>query len=74
MVAAYLQQPLLQEDIAQWLGTDDAVGTPFRRIQRLAKRGFEVTLVVPGSLDAARSWLNRQIPPIILVSTQDLSY
>lgn len=74
MVTAYLQQPLLQDDIAQWLGTDDDIGTPFRRLQRLEKRGFEVTLALPGSLDAARSWLNRQIPPIILVSTQDLSY
>ena len=74
MITAYLQQPLLQDDIAKWLDTDDQVGTPFRRIQWLTKRGFAVTLVTPGSLDAARSWLNRNIPPILLVSTQDLSF
>lgn len=74
MATAYLQQPLLQEDIALWLETDDHIGTPFRRLQRLARRGFEVSLIIPGSLAAARSWLNQQIPPIILVSTQELSY
>jgi hypothetical protein len=30
MVTAYLQQPLLPDDIARWLGTDDLVGTPSR--------------------------------------------
>lgn len=74
MVTAHLQQPLLQDDIAQWLGTDDDIDTPFRRIQRLGKRGFDVTLVTPGSFEAAKSWLSRQIPPIILVSTRELSY
>ncbi len=74
MVAAYLQQPLLQEDVARWLQTDDNIGTPFRRIQWLSKRGFEVTLTMPGSLDTARSWLNKQIPLIILVSTGELAY
>ncbi len=74
MVTAYLQQPLLQADVARWLQTDDNIGTPFRRIQRLTRRGFEVTLIMPGSLDAARSWLKQQIPLIILVSTGELSY
>ena len=74
MATAYLQHPLLQDDIATWLETDDKIGTPFRRLQRLSRRGIDVSLVTPGSLDSARSWLSRQIPPIILVSTQELSY
>ena len=41
MVAAYWGQPLLQADIADWLGTR-GVGTPASRIQRLAQRGFDV--------------------------------
>jgi len=61
--------PLLQDDVARWLATDDELGTPFRHLQRLSKRGFEVKLIMPGSLDAARSWLKQDIPPIILVST-----
>lgn len=74
MVTAYLQQPLLQDDVTRWLATDDDLGTPFRHLQRLIRRGFEVTLVMPGSLEAARSWLRRDIPPIILLSTAELSY
>jgi hypothetical protein len=49
MVAAYLQQPLLQDDIARWLGTDE-IGTPANRIQRMARRGFDVTYTGAASL------------------------
>jgi len=74
MVTAYLQQPLLQDDIARWLGTDDLVGTPSRRVTRLTRQGFDVTYDDFGAVVDLEDWLNRQIPPILFVLTGELSY
>ena len=74
MVTAYLQQPLLQDDIARWLGTDDLVGTPARRITRLTRQGFDVTYNDFGAVVDLEGWLNRQIPPILFLLTGELSY
>lgn len=71
---AYLQQPLLQDDIARWLGTDDLVGTPSRRVTRLTRQGFDVTYDDFGAVIDLESWLNRQIPSILFVLTGELSY
>ena len=73
MTAAYLQQPLLQEDVARWLHTRKS-GTPARQIVRMAQRGFIVTYTDLGSLTDLESWLNRNIPPILFVLTGELSY
>ena len=72
MVAAYWQQPLLQDDIARWLGTS-GVGTPSSRIRALRQYGFEVTYGT-GSLAELRTWLSRDIPCIIFVRTGELPY
>lgn len=74
MVTAYLQQPLLQDDIARWLGTDDLIGTPARRIIRLTRQGFDITYNDFGAVVDLESWLNRRIPPILFLLTSELSY
>lgn len=70
MVSAYLEQPLLQDDVARWLGTR-GVGTPSSNIQRLARQGFEV-FYGTGSLAAVQQWLDQQLAPILFVRTGDL--
>ena len=72
MVSAYWQQPLLQKDVARWLGTT-GVGTPASRVQRLNKRGFEVAYRT-GSLAGLRLWIDQGRPCILFVHTSDLSY
>lgn len=72
MVTAYWQQPLLQEDVARWLGTT-GIGTPASRVERLSKRGFEV-IYRTGSLAALPVWIARGRPCILFVRTGDLSY
>ena len=74
MVTAYLQQPLFQDDVARWLDTDDWIGTPSQRITRLNARGFVVTYQSLGTVLELESWLARQIPLILFVLTEDLSY
>jgi ABC-type bacteriocin/lantibiotic exporter with double-glycine peptidase domain len=72
MIAAYWQQPLLQDDVARWLGTS-GIGTPANRVQRLAQRGFEVIYEV-GSLAELSAWLARSVPCILFARTGDLPY
>jgi ABC-type bacteriocin/lantibiotic exporter with double-glycine peptidase domain len=72
MVAAYWQQPLLQDDVAHWLGTT-GVGTPASRVQRLRLRGFEV-LYRSGSLPELLAWIARKTPCILFVHTRELPY
>ena len=72
MVAAYWQQPLLQADVARWLGTR-GIGTPSSRIQQLAGRGFEVAYGT-GSLAELDSWIAQGVPCILFVRTGELPY
>lgn len=72
MVAAYWEQPLYQADVAQWMGTTN-IGTPASRIQRLSKYGFEA-IYQTGSLAQLENWLAQQIPCILFVRTDSLSY
>jgi len=72
MVAAYWEQPLLQADIANWLGTR-GVGTPASRVQRLARRGFEV-IYGTGSLAELEAWITKKVPCILFVRTGELPY
>ena len=74
MVTAYLQQPLLQDDIARWLGTDDLVGTPSSRVRRLSQQGFNVTYESLATQVILDTWLSHQIPPILFILTGELSY
>ena len=74
MATAWLQQPLLQDDITRRLGTDDLVETPSRRVTRLTRQGFNVTYDDFGTIVELESWLSRQIPPILFVLTGELSY
>ena len=74
MVTAYLQQPLLQDDVARWLDTDELIGTPANRIGRVAQRGFVVTYNAPGSYAELATWLQRRSPPILFILTGELSY
>jgi ABC-type bacteriocin/lantibiotic exporter with double-glycine peptidase domain len=74
MVTAYLQQPLLPDDIARWLGTDDLVGTPSSRVTRLSRRSFNVTYENLATQATLETWLNHQIPPILFILTGELSY
>lgn len=70
MVSAYLEQPLLQEDVARWLNTR-GVGTPASHVQRLTQRGFDV-FYGTGSLAIVETWLAQQLPCILFVRTGDL--
>ena len=72
MVAAYWEQPLLQADVANWLGVT-GVGTPASHIRRLAARGFEVVYRT-GSLADLETWLELGVPCILFVRTGELSY
>lgn len=73
MVAAYLEQPLLQKDIARWLQSDDLLGTPARRIQKMVQRGFEVTYTDLGTKHDLENSLARHLPPILFILTGELS-
>jgi hypothetical protein len=70
MVSAYWRQPLSQESVAQWLGTE-LIGTPVGRITGLVRRGFDV-LYTTGSPVTLTEWLNQGVPPILFVRTGDL--
>jgi ABC-type bacteriocin/lantibiotic exporter with double-glycine peptidase domain len=72
MVTAYWQQPLLQDDVARWLGTRE-VGTPASRVRRLERRGFD-TVYKTGSLSELKAWLAQGVPCIVFVRTGDLPY
>ena len=72
MVAAYWQQPLLQDDIARWLGAS-LVGVPASRIQRLTQHGFQVVYRT-GSWADLEAWIRRGVPCILFVRTSDLPY
>jgi ABC-type bacteriocin/lantibiotic exporter with double-glycine peptidase domain len=72
MVAAYWEQPLLQADVATWLGVT-GVGAPASRIKRLEARGFEV-VDRTGSLAELGSWLAQGTPCILFVRTGELPY
>jgi hypothetical protein len=72
MVGAYWQQPLLQADIARWLGTHDS-GTPSSRIHRLSRYGFDVDYG-ESSLAGLAVWLEQRSPVILFVRTGDLPY
>jgi hypothetical protein len=72
MVAAYWQQPLLQDDVSRWLDTR-GIGTPSSRIQRLSKRGFEVVYQT-GSLTELERWVSAGVPCILFVRTGELDY
>lgn len=73
MVAAYWQQPLLQADVANWLGTRDEIGTPAGRVRRLTQRGLDVVYRT-GSVLELEAWLARRTPCILFVRTGELPY
>ncbi len=70
MISAYLEQPLLQDDVAGWLGTR-GIGTPGSQIQRLSRQGFDVFYGV-GSLTVVEECLMQQVPCILFVRTGDM--
>jgi ABC-type bacteriocin/lantibiotic exporter with double-glycine peptidase domain len=72
MVTAYWQHPLLQADVARWLGTR-GVGTPSSRIQRLTQHGLEV-IYRTGSLEELATWINQGVPCILFLRTGELPY
>ena len=73
MVTAYWQQPLLQDDVAKWLGTR-RIGTVASRVQRLGQRGFDVAYHDFGTLIDLEAWLNQQVPLVLFVNTGEFSY
>jgi hypothetical protein len=72
MVSAYWGTPVLQNDVARWLGTTD-FGTPSSRIQRLANQRYSV-IYNEGSLANIVEWLAQATPSILFVRTGDLPY
>jgi hypothetical protein len=72
MVVDYLQIRLSYSQILQTLETT-AVGTPFRRLERLERFGLHVT-VGNGSLLQLEAHLNSNLPIIADVDTSELSY
>jgi ABC-type bacteriocin/lantibiotic exporter with double-glycine peptidase domain len=72
MVLAYLEQPVLQEEVAQQLGARPW-GTPASNIRRLATWGFRVTYET-GSLSDLAQRTEAGQAPIVFVRTVDLPY
>jgi hypothetical protein len=70
MVSAYWEQPLLQEDVARWLGTR-GVGTPSSRVERVRSYGFTV-FYGTGSLAVVEANLAHGYPTILFVRTGEL--
>lgn len=72
MVTAFWEQPLLQDDVALWLGASP-VGVPASHIQPLSQRGWQVTYRT-GSVQDLRDWLAQNVPCILFVRTGELPY
>src|SRR5689334_2708620 len=72
MVSAYWQRPLLQDDVALWLGAT-GVGVPASRIQLLTRRDWDVVYRT-GSVQDLTEWLGKETPCILFVRTGDLPY
>ncbi len=72
MVLAYLEQPVLQEDVAHQIGARQ-FGVPASNIQRLAAWGLDVHYG-EGSLDELSAALDSGSAPIVFVRTSELSY
>ena len=72
MVTSFWQQPLLQDDIAHWLGVR-GIGVPANRIQQLARHGFKV-FYGTGSLAELQTWLAQGVPSILFIRTGEFPY
>ena len=72
MVLDYLQVPARYEDLLKRLRIDSA-GAPFRNLRLLESLGVRV-LVEQGELNTLHTHLERGLPPIAFVATQQLSY
>lgn len=73
MVLAFLGQDASESLLVNLLGTDVAAGTPFSRIQRLARRNYRVTY---GPLDEAtlRATIAGGYPVLVQLRTFMLDY
>jgi ABC-type bacteriocin/lantibiotic exporter with double-glycine peptidase domain len=72
MVSAYWGTPVLQADVARWLGTSE-IGTPGSRVLGLVNRGYSV-IYSEGSQSTLTEWIDRETPLILFVRTSDLLY
>lgn len=72
MLLAYLEQPMLQEDIARQIGTQ-SWGTPASNIRRLAAWGLRIHYAT-ASLADLQARLEVGIAPIVFVRTSELPY
>jgi ABC-type bacteriocin/lantibiotic exporter with double-glycine peptidase domain len=72
MVLDYLQMPVSYEALVKQLRIGYA-GAPFTNLRYLEGLGVSV-LIAQGNVDTLRSYLNQNLPPIVFVATQELSY
>ena len=72
MLLDYWQRPTDYDTLLKVLQIGYA-GAPFRNLHYLEALGASV-FIEQGQLETLRSLLARKLPPIIFVSTQDLSY
>lgn len=72
MVSAFWGHPLLQDDLARWMGTR-TIGTASSRIQLMERRGFQVLYRI-GSLVELETRLKQDVPCILFVRTGELPY
>ena len=72
MLLDYWQQPVVYDDLLNLLQIGPA-GAPFRNLRYLETVDVSV-LIEQGNLDTLRSLLAQELPPIVFVSTQELSY
>ena len=68
----YWQQPTEYDTLLKILRIGSA-GAPFRNLQYLEALGVSV-FIEQGSLATLRTLLAQELPPIVFVSTQELSY
>lgn len=72
MVLKHLGFDVPQARLARLLGTR-AFGTPARHVTRLESLGVQVT-VGPYSEASLRRWLHQNVPPIVFLQTDALTY
>jgi hypothetical protein len=74
MALAYVGDFRSQHELARQLGVQPYVGAPASNLLRLRTPKIDVFFGVEAEIDSVRQWLERRLPVIALVQTNQLSY
>ncbi len=74
MALAYLGDFRSQHELARKLGVQPYVGAPASNLIRLRTPKIDVFFGAEAETDSVRQWLERRLPVIALVQTNQLSY